>query len=179
MYEISEKRKIRIKDNTKILSRRNRLYFCIWRNCKCGIWILASCGGSPMRRNSVLPGLRDLKSYVDAIHEEMLDTYIILQEYRLFSEKASAGNDDLSRVRGGTSFCKNWGKSAKKSNAQSAILCSLVEFSIFFQFLLLFFFTFFSFFKCFLTLKNIFPFFLFFTFNFFQLFLFYFLPFLL
>ena len=37
MWNMIRKRKIRIKDNTKISSRRNRLYCCIWRNCKCGI----------------------------------------------------------------------------------------------------------------------------------------------
>ena len=53
-----------------------------------GLWILESCAGSPMRRNSVLAGLRDKK--FAAIHEEMFD--IVFCKSRIFSEKVSAEN---------------------------------------------------------------------------------------
>ena len=47
-----------------------------------------------MRRNPVLAGLRDEK--FEAIHEEMFD--IVFCKSRIFSEKASAGNDKKSWV---------------------------------------------------------------------------------
>ena len=57
-----------------------------------GLFILANCAGSPMRRNSSIVGLRDRK--FEAIHEEMSD--IVFCTSRIFSEKASAENDRKS-----------------------------------------------------------------------------------
>ena len=57
-----------------------------------GLSILASCAGRPMRRNSVLVGMRDRK--LEAIHEEISE--IVSCKSLIFSEKASAENDRKS-----------------------------------------------------------------------------------
>ena len=85
--------KIRIKDNTKISSRRTGCIVLFEEILSVGLSILESCAGGPMRRNSVLAGLRDKK--FEAIHEEMLD--IVFCKSRIFSEKASAENEDPCR----------------------------------------------------------------------------------
>ena len=55
-----------------------------------GLLTLESCAGRPMKRNSVLAGLKD-KNMFEAIHGEMLD--IVFCKNRIFSEKVSAEND--------------------------------------------------------------------------------------
>ena len=59
-----------------------------------GLWILASCAGRPLRRNSVLVELRDRK--LEAIHEEISE--IVSCKSWIFSEKASEENDRKSWV---------------------------------------------------------------------------------
>ena len=80
MYEIwTEKERLESKIIPRFRAEETGCIVVFEESVSVGLWILESCAGSPMRRNSVLAGLRDKK--FEAIHEEMLDNgYSILQE---------------------------------------------------------------------------------------------------
>ena len=95
MYEIwSEKERFESKIIPRFRAEETGCIVVFEEIVSVGLWILASCAGSSMRRNSVLAGLRDKK--FEAIHEEMFD--IVFCKSRIFSEKASAANDSKSWV---------------------------------------------------------------------------------
>ena len=95
MYEIwSEKQRLESKITPRFRAEETGCIVIFEEIVSVGLWILASCAGRPMRRNSVIVGLRDRK--LEAIHEEISE--IVFCKSWIFSEKASAENDRKSWV---------------------------------------------------------------------------------
>ena len=90
---MNRKRKVRIKDNIKISSIKRPVVSLYLKD----LFIVASCFGMSVTRNSVLAGLRYRK--FEAIHEEILNIVFARVEYFL--------KKHLLKMIGKVEFCQH------------------------------------------------------------------------